>query len=109
MEFRKYIVHTYITDGGSVQWYVPGRLIEAIVKPPQDLQSSSVYLTAAELGLKERSLREMHAWQREWRIYDGKEDPRAAVHSPGYERAAERIKELSAIIDGAVKRYYAQL
>ncbi len=106
-DLTKYVVHTYTRDGG-IHWHVAGRLVEVIVKPPLDQQESSLYLTAADLGLKNKVLAQMRTWTHQWCIQNGREDPRAEFHSAGYIQAKTYVEQLSPIIDAAVKKYYAR-
>lgn len=108
---NKYVVHAYYSPLFKDQliWNVHGKMVEAVVAPPRDLHTSSVFLTAADLGLKESVLVEMRAWVRHWMFHSGREDPRATHFSPSYLEAKRRVEELSGLIDPAVKKYFAEM
>ncbi len=105
-DYSKHIVHTYPTETGRQHWYVVGTYLEAITRPPRDLHPKSEYLTAADLGLKDKTLAQMHFWSRQWLYLYGREDPHAEFHSAAYEQAQKLVSELTIIIDKAIKDFY---
>jgi hypothetical protein len=107
---NKYIVHAYHSPifPDLLVWNVVGRLVEAVALPPADLHPSSIYLTAADLGIKESVLKDMRAWTLHFVFHNGREDPRAEQHSSSYLEAKHRVEELSGVIDPAVKKYFAE-
>jgi hypothetical protein len=101
-----YVVHSYLREDGRPHWHVVGKYIEAIVKPPLDVQANSKYLTAKDLGLKDTTLQKTCFWTKQWLIYNGREDPRAEFHTAAYIQARCEVSVLSQIVDAAVKKYY---
>ena len=108
-DLHKYIVHTYKRSDGTPHWHVPGKLVQVLVKRPLDECESSLYLTAANLGLKHKDLEQMYIWTNQWVINNGREDPCAEFHSAAYIQAKTHVELLSSIIDAAVKKYYEKL
>ena len=108
-DLHKYVVHTYKRPDGSLHWHVPGKLVQVLVKRPLDECETSLYLTTADLGLKNSVLEKMHFWTHQWLINSGREDPRAEFHSAAYTQAKTQVEQLSPLIDAAVKKYYEKL
>lgn len=106
-----YVVHAYrspFPEHGDnvILWDFVGRRVEAVVKPPPT-HPTSCFLTAADLRLKEKILSDMKAATAAWLYHNGREDPRAADHSPAYLDAKKRLEDLSAILLDALKTYFA--
>lgn len=109
VKLNKYVVHTYLHSDGSPHWYVAGTRLEVMVVPPFDVQADSLFLSAADLGLKDRLLKEMRFRNLQWHTYNGREDPRAEFHSAAYLQAKTQVEQFAPIIDAAVKSYYSQV
>lgn len=107
-DLHKYVIHTYKRPDGALHWHVPGKLVQVLVRRPLDDCETSLYLTAADLGIKNTDLEQMHFWTDQWMFHNGREDPRAEFHSPAYIQAKTQVELLSPVIDAAVKKYYAQ-
>ena len=108
---NNFVVHAYrspFPEHGDdvILWDFVGRRVEAVVKPPPT-HPTSCFLSAADLRLKEKILVDLKRTTDAWLYHNGREDPRAAEHTPAYLETKKQVEELSAVIVAALKTYFA--
>ena len=108
-QLNEYVLHAYFHPKfpDILTWRAVGRRVEVVVSHMETYPSSKI-LNAKDLGLHESILSDMYTWGNLWSYHNGREDPRAADHSPSYLEAKRYVEELSAIIHPAVKKHFAE-
>ena len=108
IDYNAHVLHVYKDPfSGEPQWHVVGKYVTALVKPPANLNESSVYLTADAIGLKDSVFEQMRYLLNQWNYFNGREDPRAEIHTESYNLVKSRVEAVAKVIDVAVKKYYA--
>jgi hypothetical protein len=109
IDYNAHVLHVYKDPfSGAAQWHV-GKYVTALVKPPANLNETSVYMTADTIGLKDSVFEQMRYLLNQWMYFNGREDPRAEIHTESYNLVKSRVEAVVKVIDAAVKRYHADI